>query len=40
MGTVRENIGHQFVSCSEINIWFSDLEVCWNMYNNNNNKCV
>ena len=22
------------MGCSEINIWFSDLEVCWNVYNN------
>ena len=35
--TVSENIGNRFVSCSEREIWFSELDVCWNMCNNNNN---
>jgi hypothetical protein len=42
--TVTENMGHRFVSSSEMNIWFSDLKVCCYMFNdnnnNNNNKCV
>lgn len=46
MRTVRENIGHGFVSHTEREIRFSDLEICRNMYNttttnsSNNNKCV